>query len=189
MVELYGDNITEVPTDLKDVNSLSINRTGNLKSILPIEISSLHLWRTSLIELPKGLKVETLFLQESPFIESLSNLGDADFRLLVLNGLGINSIGDVKPRSLYLQGDLPNLKTLPTDFEVGLTLEISGDTAIRELPKGLKIGWNLSLLCEPQFDKLPDDLEVSQEIKVFDIPTYCPEHLKDKIKVIERTKN
>lgn len=180
-VELYGSDITEVPTGL-ELQLLSLSRTANVTTLPPIKVETLNLWYTGVSEISKDLVATNVFISDSP-ISSLSFLDNLKLRLTVLSGLPIDSLGDIKTRSLYLQGNLPNLTQLPDNFTVGLSLEITGNTAIKSLPKGLKVDWNLSLLCEPQFDILPDDLQVGQRIEVYQMPTYYPKHLEDKIVV------
>lgn len=183
-IKLEGPDITEIPTDLQNVHSLSINRATNITSIPPIKVYELSLWRTGIRELPEGLQVETLFIHEVP-LEKIPRL-EQQIRLLSITKAPISSLEGINARSIYLKGELPNLKELPDNLNVGLSLYITDDTAIRQLPKGLKVRWNLALLCEPQFDTLPDDLEVGNDIEVYTMPTKYPEHLKDKIKVTER---
>lgn len=183
-VTLYGEHVTSVPTSLSGINSLTVQRCNNLISLPPLELDSLHLWKCAIENLPQDLKVNNLFLDDVA-IRSIPDF-EYELRLLVLSNLVFNTLEGVKVRSLYLQGGLPYLKRLPENFTCGLTLQIEGDTALTSLPKGLKVNHNLYLLCEPQFDRLPDDLEVGNDIIVYTMPTYCPEHLKDKIKVKER---
>jgi hypothetical protein len=183
-VKLYGDKITEVPADLGNVRSLAINRATNLKSIPPLKLTDLAIWKSGITELPEGLEVRGyLFLQDIQ-ITTIPKTKEK-IRLLVVNDLPINTLEGVNARSIYLNGNLPNLKELPENLDIGLSLQIKNDTAITQLPKGLKVHWSLDLLCEPQFDTLPDDLQVGMAIRVLKMPSKYPEHLRDIIKVVE----
>ena len=186
-VSLVGTEITEVPEGLEGVRNLTLNGTFAVKNLPPLHLNELSLHNTNVKEIPEGTKVSVLFLHKSP-IESLPYIED-EIRLLVLSGLPIDSLECVKALSIYLQGNLPNLKHLPENLRCDLSLHITDDTDLVELPKGLDVHWNLSLLCEPQFDTLPEDLQVGYTIEVYEMPTHYPEHLKDKIKVIEKKQN
>jgi hypothetical protein len=182
-IKLSGDKITEVPADLGNVQSLTISRAVNLQSIPPLKLTDLSIWKSGINKLPEGLEVTGhFFLQEIEL--TLIPKTEEEIRLLSLNDLPIKTLEGVNARSIYLNGSLPNLKELPENLNIGLSLSITKTTAITQLPKGLKVNWNLDLLCEPQFDTLPDDLQVGKEIKVLKMPSKYPEHLKDKIKVV-----
>ena len=186
-VSLSGDNITAIPASLSGIETLNIYSTPNLTSIPPLQVNTLQLYKCEISEIPENTEVDFLFL-DTVSLQQLPRLRKQS-RLLALKNLSIDSLTGINARTVVLEGGLPNLKQLPENFSCEMSLHIRKDTAITELPKGLNVGWDLTLECNPPFDTLPDDLQVENNIIVNKMPTNYPEHLKAKIKVKEKDKN
>jgi hypothetical protein len=80
----------------------------------------------------------------------------------------LESLGNVKSVSGYLDLNNTSLKNLPNGLQIAEYLDLSDNTALETLPIGLRVGRNLFLTRCTSLKNLPNGLEVGESLYLRD---------------------